>query len=266
MVLHGDDDGARFGKQLARRAAHVTKALHGHFRALDVQARELGSLNAHGEHAAAGGFHAAQRAAQVHGLAGDHAGGGGTGVHGVGVHHPGHDLAVGVHVRRGDVLGGADHHADLAGVATRQAFQLRHGELARVHADTALGAAVGHVDRRVLHRHPGRQGHHFRQRHVLVEAHAALAGAATQVVLHAVALEVGDGAVIELDGHIHDQDALGALECFYPACERAQIGRDAIHLLEVVAPRADVLGIQVGGKRVGSNRSVFAFGHGLCLV
>jgi hypothetical protein len=148
------------------------------------------------------------------------------------------------------VLGGADQQADLAGVAARQALQLTLGQLARIDADAALGAAVGHVHGRVLHRHPGRQGHHFGQRHVLVETHAALAGAAAEVVLHAVALEVGDRAVIHFDRHIHDQDALGALERLHPTRQRSQIGRHAVHLLQVSAPGADVVRVQVGGQRV----------------
>src|SRR5690606_38195263 len=71
-----------------------------------------------------------------------------------------------------------------------------------------------------------------------------------QVVLHAVALVVGDGAVVELDRHVHDQDALGALERFHPARQVAQVGGDPVHLLQVVAPGAEVVGLQVGGKGV----------------
>ena len=118
--------------------------------------------------------------------------------------------------------------------------------------DTAAeeAAAVGHVDGRVLDRHPRRQRHHFRQRDVLVKAHAALARATADVVLHAVALEVGDGAVVQLDRHIDNQRALGALERLDPARERAQVGRDAVDLLQVDAPGAEVLGVQVGRQRV----------------
>jgi hypothetical protein len=53
----------------------------GHARALDRQADLLGRLAGHGEHAAPGGLAPAQRAAHVHRLAGDHAGGGGAHVH-----------------------------------------------------------------------------------------------------------------------------------------------------------------------------------------
>src|SRR6218665_1514288 len=66
--------------------------------AFDGKADALGGLHAHSEPAAAGRFHAAQGAAQVHRLARDHSGGGGAHIHRVGVHHPGHDLAIGVHI------------------------------------------------------------------------------------------------------------------------------------------------------------------------
>ena len=133
-----------------------------------------------------------------------------AGVHRVRVHHPGHDLAVGVHVGRGDVALRADDDADLAGVAARHALELLHRQLLRIAADAALGAAVGQVHRGALDRHPGRQRHHLLERHVGVVAHAALARAARQVVLDPVALEVGDAAVVHLDRHVDDQRALRA--------------------------------------------------------
>jgi hypothetical protein len=45
-------------------------------------------------------------------------------VHRVGVHHPRHDLIVGVDVGRGDVLLGADRVDDLGDVAAGQRFEL----------------------------------------------------------------------------------------------------------------------------------------------
>src|SRR5690606_37047055 len=175
-------------------------------------------------HAAAGGFHAAQTAADGDGLAGDHAGGGAAVVHGVGVHHPGHGLRVGVDIGSGNILVRPDDHANFAGVAARNALELCTGVVARVDADAAFGTPERQVDRCGLDGHPGRQRHDFRQRDVLVVAHAALAGAARYIVLHAIPFEVGDGAVIQLDRNVDDQHALGSLECFHPFAEPAQVG------------------------------------------
>ena len=84
--------------------------------------------------------------------------------------------------------------------------------------------------------------------------HAALAGAAAGVVLYAVALKVGDGAVVQFDGHVNHQGALGPLEGFDPLGQGAKVGGDAINLGEIDAPGAQVLGVQVGGQGMGSGR------------
>ena len=73
--------------------------------------------------AAAGGFGAAFRSAEVDGLAGDHRGLGVAGVHGIGVHDPGHGLLIGVHVGRGDVFFGADEFEQFGGVAAGDALE-----------------------------------------------------------------------------------------------------------------------------------------------
>ena len=135
----------------------------------------------------------------------------------------------------------SDDDADFARVAARQALQFATRQRARIDTDTALRAAVRHVHSRVLHRHPRRQRHHFRQRHVLVITHAAFTRTARHVVLHAIAFEVRDRAVIEFDRAIDDQNALRALQGFDPAGQRAEIRRDAVDLLQVVAPRAEVV-------------------------
>ncbi|MNY07366.1 hypothetical protein D3C86_1401660 [compost metagenome] len=253
MVLHGHHLGSGLVEQLGCHGAHIAEALHSHACALDVHAEVAGGFRADHEHAAAGSLVTAQRPAQRDRLAGHHAGGRAARVHRVGIHHPGHDLGVGIHVRRRNILGRADDQVDFTGVAARQAFQFGRGERARIHADAALCTTVGHIDGGILDRHPRRQGHHLGQRHVLVETHAALAGAAREVVLHAIALVVGDGAVVQFDGHVHDQRTLGALQRFHPAGQRAQVGRDAVDLLEVDAPGPERVGVQVRRQGVGGD-------------
>ena len=155
VVLYGYYARACFGKQLARNTTHVAKTLHGHARFRNVHADMLCCFCADRKHAAAGGFAPAQGAAQIHRFAGDDAGRGGALVHGVGVHHPGHDLLVGIYIGCRNVFVGADDDADLTGVAARDALQFATGQRFRVHANTAFGAAIRHVHRRVLDRHPG---------------------------------------------------------------------------------------------------------------
>ncbi|ETH22313.1 hypothetical protein L564_1785 [Bordetella pertussis CHLA-15] len=245
VVLHRDHLGAGLMEQARRGAADVAETLHHDAGLGYVEVQVARRLAADHEDAAAGGLDPAQAAAQRDRLAGHHAGGGGAFVHGVRVHHPGHGLGVGVHVRGRDVLGRPDDDADLRGVAARHALELGVRQRARVDPHAALGAAVRQVDGGILDRHPGRQRHHFRQGHVLVETHAALARAARRIVLDAVALEVGDAAVVHFDRHVHDQRALGTLERLDPAGQRTQVRRDAVDLLQVDPPGAQMLGIQV---------------------
>src|SRR5450830_280210 len=248
VVLYGDDFCAGFSEHACSHAAHVTETLHDHFRAFDRHADLGGGIATDHVHATAGRIAATQAAAQRNWFTGHHASRHIAADHGVAVHHPRHDLFIGVDVWCRNILVRADDHADLARVATGQALQLTFRQGLRIDTDTAFGAAVWHVDCCILDRHPGRQGHHFRQGHVLVEAHAALARAARQIVLHAVAFVVGDGAVIALDRYVDRQDALWTLQRFYPARQVAQVRRNAVDLLEVDAPWAQVFRIEVGRK------------------
>jgi hypothetical protein len=84
-----------------------------------------------------------------------------------------------------------------------------------------------------------------------VIADAALARTACQAVLHAVALEVREAAVIHAHRHVDDQDALGLLERFHPARQRAEMGRGAVQLLDEGSPRRQVAGAEIGRKRHG---------------
>ena len=76
--------------------ADVAESLHNHAAALTRQAELLDGLVAYHHHAAAGSLAASSGATDVDGLSGNARGHGLPHVHGVCVHHPGHDLFVGV--------------------------------------------------------------------------------------------------------------------------------------------------------------------------
>src|SRR5581483_5457698 len=88
--------------------AHVAKALNNHARLLAIHVQPLQRLVAYDHHPAAGGLAPPARSPNVDGLAGHHRGDRLPHVHRVGVHDPGHDLLVGIHVGRGNVLFRAD--------------------------------------------------------------------------------------------------------------------------------------------------------------
>src|SRR3546814_9735572 len=134
MVLNGDNLGPGFVKQPGGCAAHVAEALYDYPGAFDGNTGIARSFATHHIDTPAGCFDTAQAATQRDRLAGYYAGGGGAFVHGVGVHHPGHGLRVGVYIGRGYVFVGSDDYADLAGVAACDALEFPTGVVAGVDA------------------------------------------------------------------------------------------------------------------------------------
>ena len=100
----------------------------------------------------------------------------------------------------GTSLSGPMKSMSLGGVAARDALQFALRQQRGVADDAALGAAERNVDDRAFPGHPGGQRAHFVERHVGREADAALGRAAGDGVLHAIAGEHFDAAVIELHG------------------------------------------------------------------
>src|SRR5207247_3525632 len=96
----------------------------------------VGGLVEHVDDAAPRRLPPTRRAAHNEGLARDHARYALALGHGVGVHHPGHDLLVGAEIGGGDVEVGADHEDDLRGVAAREVLALAggHGPRGAPHA------------------------------------------------------------------------------------------------------------------------------------
>ena len=225
-VGHGDDPGALALMSKAAMRADVAEALH-----RDRGARR-GPCPGGGPprrcvktHATGGRLVAALGAAEADGLAGDDARDGVADVHRVRVHDPGHDLGVGVDVRRGDVALGADEDADLGREAAGQALQLAQRELLGIDDHAALAAAVGDVHHRALPGHPHGQGLDLVEGHVLVVADAALGRAAAEVVLDAVAGEDLDAAVVHLDREVDDQLAPRLAQDLAQAGSRSSVRR-----------------------------------------
>jgi len=154
--------------------------------------------------AARGRVHAPARAAERERLAGDDAGVRGAEHHLVLVHHPRHDLRVGVDVGRRHVARHAEHAADGADVAARQPLLLARRELLRVARDAALAAAQRDVHDGRLPGHPRGERADRVDRLVGVPAQSALGRPARRVVLHAVAVEDAHVAVVhpDRDGHV----------------------------------------------------------------
>ena len=96
------------------------------------------------------------------------------------------------------------------GEAPGDALELRHRKAGRIDLDAALGAAEGDVDDRRLPGHPGGQRPDLVDVDGGVVAKAAFVRAQHVVVLHAVAREHLDPAVVHLDREV-DDDLVGGL-------------------------------------------------------
>ena len=149
--------------------------------------------------AAPGGFAPAERAAGSDRLAGDDLGHGAALIHRIGVHEPGHHLLVGAHVRRHHVGMRPDERNHLLHVAPRQRLQFALGDRGEIDPDAALGAAIGQADQRAFPAHPDRQRRDLADIDAGRKSRAALGGTEGEVMLHAIALEHRDRAVVAVD-------------------------------------------------------------------
>ena len=183
-------------------APGVAEALDRDRRLRQVHAEVRDRLDDAEDRAAGRRLVAAFGAAQADRLAGHDARDRVARVHRIGVHHPGHDLGVGVDVRGRDVLLGADEDLDLGEEPAGQALELLLAELLGIDDDAALAAAVRDADDRALPGHPHREGLDLVERDVLVVADAALGRTAAQVVLDAVAGEDLDRPVVHVDREV----------------------------------------------------------------
>ena len=189
---------ARLGEQVGRDRADVAETLNGDRGPFEVETEVLRRFARHDHHAAAGRLAASERPAHLDRLAGDDGRRGVADVHAVGVHDPRHDLVVGVDVGRRDVLLRTDRIDDLGDVAPRQRLELAARHPRRVADDAALAAAERDVRDGALPGHPGRERGHFVEGDVGVVADAALCRTERDVVLHAIAGEDLDLAVVHL--------------------------------------------------------------------
>ncbi len=192
----------------------------------------LGRFARDDHHAAAGRLAPSERSAHLDRLAGHDRGRGVADVHAVGVHDPRHDLIVGVDVGRRDVLVRADGVDDLGDVAARQRLELAARHARGIADDAALAAAEGHVRDGALPGHPGGQRRDFVERDVRVIADAALGRPERDVVLHAIAGEDLDLAVVHLHRTGDDDLALRAREDLPDAGVEPQQSRRSVELLE----------------------------------
>lgn len=170
-VGDGDDGVAFFCDDFGEPAAYVAESLDGDGAGLVPVGVERFSQ---GEVAALGGcFVPAEAAAELNRLAGDGCGDVLVVDFLIFVEHPGHDLAVCVDVRRGNVFPGADVVAHGFCPASADGLEFFLGEFFWVARDAAFSSAVWDVDDGAFEAHPCCERFYFVKVNVGVEADAA---------------------------------------------------------------------------------------------
>ena len=167
--------------------------------------------------------------------------------HAVGVHNPRHDLRIGTHVRRGHIFIGADEQPDLGGEPPCHALELAGAQSARVDDNATFRAAVRQAGDSALPRHPHGERAHFIERDVLAVAQAALHRPARFVVMHAIAGEDTDGAIVHLHREVHRELALAVAQDVTHAGIEADTFCDGVELCN-----RGVEGIFPGGCATGA--------------
>ena len=172
-------------------------------------------------------------------------------MHGVGVHHPGHDLGIGVDVRGRDVLLGTDEDPELGREPSRQPFQLTLGQLLGVDSHAALAATERDTHHGALPGHPHGEGLDLVQVDVLVVPEATLGGAAHDVVMHPIAREDAHRAVVHLHREVALELPLGLPQDQAHAGIKVEQLRCAVELSLCHMPGVDGLGGLLDGHEMG---------------
>ena len=147
----------------------------------------------------AGGFSAAQGTSTAQRFAGDHPGGILSNQPGIFIHHPAHHLRGGAHIGGRYVLARADITPQAVDEPAAQPFLFGCRKGGRVHHHAAFTSPQRDIGYRAFPGHPGCQGADRVQGLGRVETDAAFIRAAGVVMLHAVAIEDPDRAIVHTD-------------------------------------------------------------------
>ena len=194
--------------------AHITETLNGVSGTFHVFAQFFQSLDGGEVYAVTGGFGARQGTAKLNRFAGKHARCRMFHDVFIGINHPRHDFAVGVHIRGGNVDFLADQRRNGFGISAGDAFQFCFGIVTRIQSNTAFTAAVRNTGYTAFDGHPNRQCFDFVQIYIGMETHAAFVRADGVIVLGTVTGEIFYCTVVEFDREVHFQNTLRLFQDF----------------------------------------------------
>ena len=125
---------------------------------------------------------------------------------------PSHRIRIRPHVRCGNVFVRANDFVNLVNELAADSLHFFLGQIARVDADPAFGSAVRNVDDGCLPGHQRRQCTDFIEIDIPVVTQAAFHGSASIVVLHSVAQQCFNPAVVHFNGDFYRHFPLGGLQ------------------------------------------------------
>src|SRR5438874_458131 len=221
--------------------ADISEPLNDDSCVFGLQPQLLDGLVTDDHDAAPSGFAASSRSTDVDRFTGHDRGDGLTHVHGVSVHHPRHDLFVGVHVGSGDVFFGADELDEFSGVTTSHAFQLAHGHLVRIANDATLCAAEWNIHYGTFPGHPTGESPHLVERDIRRIANASFRGSARYGMLHTKSGKDFEFAIVHRNRDVDDELAVGVLQNFPQAFIQIEFLRGEVEARGLRLPGIDLL-------------------------
>src|SRR6185312_1373454 len=209
--------------ELGGVGADVAKTLHNDAAVFPGHIELADRLITVDHHAASSGLATAARSAHIDRLPSDDGSDRLAHVHGIGIHHPGHGLLVGVYVRGGNVFFRAKEFNQLSGVAAGKPFQFSNRKLLRINDDAAFGATKRNIDDCAFPRHPACQGANFIKSNVRRIAHAALSGTAGDGVLNTESGVDLQPAIVHCNGDMNNNFAVRITENFPEAFIKVEL-------------------------------------------
>src|SRR5437764_14143671 len=125
-------------QQTCRDAAHIAEALNDHRTRIWTHSQMVQCFACYYHNTAPGRFKAALTPPNGQWLTSDNGGYRITPVHRVGIHHPGHNLRIGVHIRSRNITIRSDEDRNFGRITTAEPFEFATGERMWIADDTAL--------------------------------------------------------------------------------------------------------------------------------
>ena len=112
------------------------------------------------------------------------------------IHHPAHNLSVGVHIRCGNIFLFANKHSDSVNVCSSQSFQFAFGKSCRIYDNATFATAIRQASNCAFASHPKSESFNFVHGYVLMITHTTFCRTKNGAVLATITSENFGSAII----------------------------------------------------------------------